>query len=228
MVATAATSRPDWRRLGEMAGLDEAMVRATCTAKRYDRGEVVFHEGDPAGSLHLIDRGRVAVRLTTPLGEVGTLDVLQSGDTFGEQGLVDGIGERTATVTALERTETLALDRAQFDQLRSERPGVDRFVVLVLSARLQWTSRLLIDALYLPADVRVMRSVARMHALFSLDGGGTIPLTQSDIASMAGVTRSTANRVLKQAQVDGVVRVGRATLDVLDVARLQRQAGFVR
>jgi CRP-like cAMP-binding protein len=228
MMATATVSRPDWRRLGEMAGLDESTLRATCTAKRYDRGEVVFHEGDPAGALHLIDRGRVAVRLTTPLGEVGTLDVLQSGDTFGEQALVDGIGERTATVAAIERTETLALGRARFDQLRSERPGVDRFVAMVLSARLQWTSHLLIDALYLPADVRVMRSVARMLTLFSEDRSGTIPLTQSDIASMAGVTRSTANRVLKQAEVEGVLSLGRATLDVLDVARLHRQAGLAR
>src|SRR3954452_3150160 len=109
MMATAAAGRPDWRRLGDMAGLDEATLRAACTLKRYHRGEVVFHEGDPAGALHLIDRGRVAVRLTTPLGDVGTLDVLQAGDTFGEQALVDGIGERTATVTAIERAETLAL-----------------------------------------------------------------------------------------------------------------------
>ena len=99
---------------------------------------------------------------------------------------------------------------------------------MVLSARLQWTSHRLIDALYLPADRRVMRSVARMHALFSSDQGGTIPLTQSDIASMAGVTRSTANRVLKQAQIHGVLSLGRSTLDVLDVARLHRQAGLAR
>jgi len=228
MTVTAVSSRPDWRRLGEMAGLDEPTLRATCTAKRYDRGEVVFHEGDPAGALHLIERGRVAVRLTTPLGDVGTLDVLQAGDTFGEQALVDGIGERTATVTAIERTETLAMARAKFDQLRSERPGVDRFVVMVLSARLQWTSLRLIDALYLPADQRVMRTVARMHALFSSEHGGTIPLNQSEIASMAGVTRSTANRVFKQAQVDGVLSVGRASLGVVDVARLHRQAGLSR
>jgi CRP-like cAMP-binding protein len=186
----------------------------------------VFHEGDLGGTLHLIDRGRVAVRLTTPLGEVATLDVLHAGDTFGEQALVDGVGERTATVTAIERTETLALDRAGFDRLRAQHPGVDHFVMMVLSVRLRSTSRQLLDTLYLPADTRVVRCVARMHATFSTDTGDTIPLTQADIASMAGVTRSTANRVLKAAQTKGVLRAGRATLEILDVERLHRLAGL--
>jgi CRP-like cAMP-binding protein len=178
------------------------------------------------GTLHLIDRGRVAVRLTTPLGDVATLDVLHAGDTFGEQALVDGAGERTATVTAIEPTETLALDRAGFDRLRVQHPGVDHFLVMVLSARLRSTSQQLLDALYLPADTRVVRCVARMHTIFSTDTGDTIPLTQADIASMAGVTRSTANRVLKAAQAKGVLRAGRATLEILDVDGLHRLAGL--
>ena len=80
--------------------------------------------------------------------------------------------------------------------------------------------------MYLPADTRVVRCVARMYAIFSVDTDGTIPLTQADIASMAGVTRSTANRVLKAAQAKGVLRAGRATLEVLDVGRLQHLAGL--
>jgi CRP/FNR family cyclic AMP-dependent transcriptional regulator len=225
VVANAPAGRPHWRVLGELAGLDERALRASCSPKRFDRGEVVFHEGDAAGALYLIDRGRVAVRLTTPLGEVATLDLLQTGDTFGEQALVDEAGERTATVTAIEQTETLALDRVSFERVRREHPCVDRFLVMVLSARLQLTSHLLLDALYLPAELRVMRCVVRMHAMFSSGSGGVIPLTQADIASMAGVTRSTANRLLNHAQADGVLRVGRGTLEVVDVERLRRQTG---
>ena len=131
-----AVGGPHWRVLGELSGLDERTVRSTLTPKRYGRGEVVFHEGDPAGALHLIDRGRVAVRLSTPSGDVATIDVLGAGDTFGEQALVDGVGERTATVMAIEPTSTLMLGRADLARLRDERPTVDRFFVMVLSARL--------------------------------------------------------------------------------------------
>jgi CRP/FNR family transcriptional regulator, cyclic AMP receptor protein len=223
-----AAGRPHWRELGALVGLDEQTVRATLTPKRFARGEVVFHEGDPAGGLHLIDRGRVAVQLTTPSGDVATVDVLGSGDTFGEQALVDGIGERTATVMAIEPTETLMLRRASLTRLRTERPAVDRFFVVVLSARLQATSHQLLDALYLAADVRVLRCLARMHDTFQSDHHGTVPLPQADLASMAGVTRSTANRVLTRAQAEGVIRLARSAVDVLDIDLLRRRAGLGR
>jgi len=205
--------------------LDDGWLRATAIRRQYRRGEVVFHEGDPAGALHLIERGHVAVQLTTPSGEIGTVDVLQPGDTFGEQALVDGVGERTATVLAIDRTETLAIDRASFERLRAERPGIDRFLVMVLTARLQATTRRLLDALYLPADERVARCVARLLAAFATGSATTIPLTQADLASMAGVTRSTMNRVLKQLEGDGVLVVKRGTLEVVDAGRLDRAAG---
>ena len=221
-----APIRPDWRALGELAGVDERMLRTCAVHRRYGRGEVVFHEGDLGGALHLIDRGRVAIRLTTPIGDVATVDVLRAGDTFGELALVDGVGVRTATVTAIDRVETLTLDRANFDRIRADHPGLDRFLVMVLSARLQSTSRQLLDALYLPADLRVARCLVRMHTIFSVDGPAPIPLTQADIASMAGVTRSTANRVLKQAQADKVLALGRGTFEILDVERLRRSAGL--
>ena len=207
-------------------GLDEPTLRAACVPRRYRPGEIVFHEGDSGGALHLIERGRVAVRLTTPAGDVATLDVLQAGDTFGEQALVDGIGERTATVTALGPVATMSLGRARFDELRTQHPGLDRFLASVLAVRLQATSRQLLDALFLPADVRVARCVARLHTMFATDGSDSVPFTQSEIASMAGVTRSTANRVLNRARTQGVLRVGRASLEVLDVERLRRDAGL--
>lgn len=193
---------------------------------RFDRGETIFHEGDPAGALHLLDKGRVAVRLTTPLGDVGTIDVLQEGDTFGEQALIDGVGERTATITALEKVEVLALDATSFERLRAAHPMVDRFLLMVVSARLRATSHRLLDALYLPADVRVLGCVARLHVTFGAEPGTPIPLTQADIAAMAGVTRSTANRLLQSAQSDGLLRVSRAHIDVLDDDRLRRVAGL--
>ena len=46
--------------------------------RRFDRREVVFHDGDPADALHLIGQGRFAASITTTLGDTvtvrGTLD----------------------------------------------------------------------------------------------------------------------------------------------------------
>lgn len=213
---------PPWTELVALAELDEAVLRASCRRHRYARGEVIFHEGDPAGALHLIEKGMVAVQLTAPLGDVVIVDVLQDGATFGEQALVDGVGERTATVTALDKTETLCLDRARFTELRATCAEVDRFLLVVVSRRLQSTSQQLLEALYLPAETRLLRCLCRLSAMFM----GSIPLRQTDLASMSGITRSTANRLLRQIERDGVIEMHRAHIRVVDDPRLRQLGGL--
>ena len=61
---------------------------ALARRRRFKRGEVVFHEGDPGDTLRLVDRGHLAVRVTTPLGDTATLRVLGPGDYFGELAVV--------------------------------------------------------------------------------------------------------------------------------------------
>ena len=215
---------PPWSELSALVGLDEAVLRSTCRRRHFARGEVVFHEGDPVGAIHLLDKGRVAVRLTTPLGDVATVDVLQQGDTFGEQALIDRSAFRSATVTALDNVETLALDIASAEQLRVQHPRIDRFLLMVVSARLSATSQRLLEALYLPADVRVFRCLCRLAAIFVTESQPCIPLTQNDIGSMTGATRSTVSRLLRQAQLDGIIAVTRSRLEVRDSEELRRRA----
>jgi hypothetical protein len=43
---------------------------------------------------------------------------------------------------------------------------------------------------------------------------------------MAGVTRPTANRLLRQAAQDGVIAIGRKQLEVIDAPALRQRAGL--
>ncbi len=208
-----------------MAGLDERELRSACRRRRYSRNEVIFHEGDPAGALHLIDSGHVAIRLTAPLGDVTIVDVLQQGDCFGERALVHGDGERSAAAVAMTKVETLLLDPASFDGLSDGRFEMSRFLTLVLSERLAATTRQLLEARYTPAEERLHRCLRRLAEQFGAFDGNPIPLTQSDIASMTGVTRSTANRLLRQAERDGVIATGRGRIRIVDAEALRRGAG---
>jgi CRP/FNR family transcriptional regulator, cyclic AMP receptor protein len=220
------SSPPDWRRLSTIAGLDERELRAACRRRRYARHEVIFHEGDPAGALHLIDAGHVAIRLTTLLGETAIVDVLRAGDCFGERVLVAGEGDRSATAVAMTPVETLTLDPVSFEALSTGRPETDRFLMLVLSERLRATNQLLLEARYLAAEQRLYRCLYRVAVRFDALGGDWIPLTQSDLASITGITRSTANRLLRQAERDEVIATGRARFSVLDASALRRRAGL--
>lgn len=201
-------------------------VLAAARRRRFKRGEVVFHEGDPGDSLHVIDKGHVAVRMTTPLGDVATLTVLKAGEAFGEGALLSDDARRTASAVALEATETRSLGRLEFERLRRSNPAVNDFLVQALAAQVRRLSEHLTEALYVPAETRVLRRVLWLSQQYGATDGqpGVVPLTQDDLASMAGTARPTANRVLKAAEEAGILAVGRGRVEVLDPDALARKA----
>ena len=112
----------DWLVLAGLPEDDTRRVLKAARRRRYARHEVLFHEGDPAETLHLIAKGRVAVAVATSLGDTTALTVLGAGQFFDELALVGNQPVRTATVTALEPTETLTLRQQQFEELRRDHP----------------------------------------------------------------------------------------------------------
>ena len=207
---------------------DLRSVRATMRRRRFARGEVIFHEGDPAETLHVIDKGHVAIRATTPLGDSATFTILGVGDTFGELTMLQERSYRSASAVALVPTETLSMARPQFEELRRSGPGVDRFLQAVLAEQVERLSTHLLEALHFPADKRILRRLLDAVQAFERTPGAvgppSIPLTQDDLASLAGTTRPTANRLLKALEKEGVVAVSRGRVTVVDVDELRRRA----
>jgi CRP/FNR family transcriptional regulator, cyclic AMP receptor protein len=204
-------------------GVPEEDVRALLSIARrrkFVRGEVVFHENDPADTLHLVDKGRFAVRTQTALGDTAILAVLGPGDMFGELALLGGEEPRSATVSALEAAETRSVHRVDFERLRREHPETSSVIIGILSGQVRRLSRHLLDALYVPADKRVLRRLVEIAALYD---DGVVPLTQEDLAGLAGTSRATVNRVLREEEARGTVKLGRGRTSVLDAEALARR-----
>jgi CRP-like cAMP-binding protein len=102
--------------------------------RRFAHNEVVFHRDDPGDSLHLIQKGRFAVRVMTPLADVATIAVRCRGESFGEMALVAEGSRRSATVAALEEAETFAIYRDEFERLRQKQPQVNEILFRFLAS----------------------------------------------------------------------------------------------
>jgi len=216
----------DWPVLASVPAADRRRLVGQMRRRAYRRDEVIFHQGDPADTLHLIAEGHVSVRVTLAGGEFVIVDVLGPGDAFGERALIGSPRSRTATVTALERCETLSLGRDQFESLRTSYPGIDRFLVELLSARVDRLNRYLLEALYVPAERRVLGRLLELCQLYADDDeqGIVIPVTQDMLASLAGTTRPTANQVLGRLAASQVVEVSRGQIVVANRGELRRRA----
>jgi CRP/FNR family cyclic AMP-dependent transcriptional regulator len=208
-----SSHRMEWALFADVPGDDVTRLLAIARRRTFDRGEVVFHRGDPANALHLITKGRFAVRITTPLGETATLAVRGPGDAFGELALVSGPEAlRSATVAALEPGETRSVLRDDFARCRREHPRVDAVLIAILAERVRRLSEELTEAYYLSAERRVLHRLVSLAELY----GDVVPLCQEDLAELAGTSRATVNRVLREQQERGTLELGRAKIVVLD------------
>jgi CRP/FNR family transcriptional regulator, cyclic AMP receptor protein len=211
----------DWPLLAGVPEEEIQLVLSIARRRKFARGEVVFHQEDPADTLHLIAKGRFVVRVTTALGDTAIFSVLGPGEMFGELALLGGDhARRSATVAALEPAETRSVHRIDFERLRSRNPETVNVMIAILSGQVQRLSKHLVEALYVPADKRVLRRLGEMAEIFS---DGVVPLTQEDLAGLAGTSRATVNRVLREEEERGTVKLGRGRTSVLDSEALARR-----
>ena len=213
-----------WQVLEGVPEGDVQQLLSIARRRVFRRGEVVFHVHDPADTLHLIVSGRFAVRVQTAVGDVAILTVLGPGDMFGELALIGGESRRTATVEALEAGETRSIHRPDFERLRAQHPSVTEVLVAILSGGMRRLSQHLLEALYVPVDKRVLRRLGELAESYAPGAAeAVIPLRQEDLASIAGTSRATVNRVLREEESRGSVRLERGRTVVLDRATLERR-----
>jgi len=216
----------DWPVLASLPLPERRGLVAGLRRRSYHRDEVIFHQGDPADTVHLIAAGHVSVRVTLPSGEFVVVAILGPGEAFGESALVSSSPVRSATIIALEQCETLSLGRDEFHRLRTSYPGVDRFLVELLSARVERLNNYLLESLYVPAERRVLRRLLHLCELYSGDDQRiVIPVTQEMLATLAGTTRPTANQVLRRLVASDIVSISRSQIVVLDRQSLHQRAG---
>ena len=211
-----------------LAGLSAEERRKVLASGRYRRfaaREVLFHEGDPADYLLMIHKGRVAIRVSTEMGESVSLVILGPGEVVGEMAMLEEDAVRSATAVALESTEVWLLRRATFLELRRTLPQANDFLLRTLAADVRRLSRLLLESHFLPVETRVLRRLVDLERQYQVaDHPTVVPLTQDQLASLAGASRVTVNQVLQGAAADGLVELGRGRIVVLDAEGLSRRA----
>jgi CRP/FNR family transcriptional regulator, cyclic AMP receptor protein len=217
----------EWPLLAGLPADDVRELLSVARRRTFGRGEVVFHRDDLAETLHFVVRGRFAVRVSTPVGDNVLLDVLGPGDAFGELALLLPDVRRSATVSALESGETRSVYRDDFARLQRSHPGVKDVLLRLLAEQLRRASDRIVEAHYVDAETRVRRRVCELASAYGDgDDAPVVPLTQEDLAAMAGTSRATVNRVLREDEKRGSVKLERGRVVVLDAAGLGRRCSW--
>jgi CRP/FNR family transcriptional regulator, cyclic AMP receptor protein len=111
----------------------------------YAPGEAIVREGEPGTTLYVIRAGRVNVVREQSSGNSVVLAMFGPGEFFGELSIFDG-ERRSASVIAIETTETVTLSRFDIVRVVSHNPQIGLSLLKALSARLRATDARLVDA----------------------------------------------------------------------------------
>lgn len=202
--------------------LADAMVR-----RRFRRNEVIFHQGDPGDSLHVVASGAVKIVLPSSEGDEAIIATLQPGDFFGELALLDG-APHSATATAVEPVETLSLARAPFHQLLDDDRGLRIALLSGLAAELRRLTGHVEELHFLDLAGRLAMRLVRLARDRDPNANFEVhlewPFTQSDLAAMIGGTRQSVNKLLSRLVDDGLLVIEHETLVIKDLHALAERA----
>lgn len=178
--------------------------------------------GDPGDSLCGVATGRVRISASGPGGKEVFLNIMEPGDAFGEIALLDG-SPRTATATAMARTELIIIQREPFSTLVQSQPQLAAHLIQLLCKRVRWTAEQMEDTALLSVPARLAK---RLLSLASASGreaerGTKITISQEELAQFLGLSRQITNQHLQAWRAKEWITPGRGSITIEDPQALR-------
>lgn len=188
-------------------------------------GSVVCSQGDTSDALHYIEQGWVKMSVSAPNGKEAVISLRGPGEFFSTRCLIDR-HRRIATVTTLTECTLVRTGGAALRRLIREEPDFAEFFAIYLVRQGLGDQLQLVDQLTDDSERRLARALLRLAGGKLGDRPQPISarLSQTDLASMIGTTRSRISHFMNKFRRlgyigydrHGFVTVHKTLLRVLD------------
>jgi CRP/FNR family transcriptional regulator, cyclic AMP receptor protein len=190
--------------------------------QRFERSSVILRRGERGDALALVMSGRVKIGVVTVEARDITFNFLGVGGMMGELAVFDG-GQRTADAVAMEDTEVVFLHRRDLIPVLKSHPDALIEIIGVLCEKLRHASAIL-EASSLIMSRRLAAALLRLakHHGQIVDGQTRIDLrlSQTELATYAGLSRENTNRQLNDLRDRGLVSMDKRYLIIADPVSL--------
>ncbi|HUQ58481.1 Crp/Fnr family transcriptional regulator [Lentzea sp.] len=216
--------RADQSFWGMLHERDRTALEAAATRVLFQSGSVICHQGDNSRNVLLVSHGRVKVSRFALTGEETVVAVRGPGEIIGELSAIDG-RRRSATLTAVDPVSGMVIHALVLKRLCETHPGIAWAMLRVVVSRQRATGE--------QQDLRTGPSLFRVGAvLLDLAHRGaddmiaTVPLSQRELAGIAGISRETLARALKTLRDAGIIATSRTSIEILREDELRALCGI--
>ncbi len=178
----------------------------------YQRGQLIFQEGENGDALFVVLKGRVKVCLYDEEGREYVLDIIGKDGFFGELALIDDL-PRSANAIAMETSDLLVVRRSDFVKLLMENPSISVNILRVLAGRLRVADERIKWLAFLNVEGRILKYLLEVGARLGIKMKDYVIIergpSQIEIANSCGCSRETVSRMVASLVKKGVISVRR-------------------
>lgn len=198
------------------------VIGQQATMMSVQAGHIFYMPDDPGEVLFTLKRGRVQLYRISPDGRKLVMAVLKPGALFGQMAL---IGQRMhhTFAQALDECMVCAMNRDEVERLLVEKPQVTFRLLDNLGRRLYEAEERLEEFAFQRIPARLARHVLQLHSE-SGKSGELAGYTHQYFADLLGTYRETITQILNDFQSQGLIRLGRKSITILDIPGLESAA----
>ena len=217
------------RRAPLLAGLsdrDRDEIVGHASVRGVAAGHTLFHEGDPAAALHLVEAGRLKLTQVTPAGEQVIVRFVAPGEACAAIAALDGRAYPFSAV-AVEPSRIRSWPRHRLAELMRRWPRLEANVLSVAGEHARAALDRFRELATEPVASRIGRALLRL-ARPAAEGRAALVehVTQREIAEMAATTPFTVSRTLAEWETQGILEVRRGRIRIRSVDRLAQAAAI--
>ncbi|MFW2501554.1 Crp/Fnr family transcriptional regulator [Clostridium diolis] len=188
--------------------------------KEFNKGDVIFTEGNIANTLYFINEGKIKLYKYTKDGKEQILHILSEGDFFGELELIKPSKYRFNS-KAIEDAKICTLTKEEMRDIMMKNPEIGIKVLETVGERLSKVENLVQNLATNDVDSRMAYLIIELMEKYGENVEGNIsvklPISREDMASYIGVTRETISRKLKKLEDENLIKIiGTKTIIIID------------
>lgn len=189
--------------------------------KALDRGEYLFHEGDPAHGFYIVQTGGINVHRVNAAGKEQVIHVFRAGESFAEVALASEMGY-PADARAIEPSQVLLIQKTGFLEVLKQRPELALRMLASMSLHLRVLVAQLEDMTLKDVETRLANWLVKRCPNAEKDAPVNIELktTKRELAAELGTVSETFSRTLAKFREQGLISVKGKTITVKSPPRL--------
>lgn len=203
----------------QLAEVDRLIMERT-----YQRGRIIFVEGEPGEAVFFLKSGRIKISKQAEDGREQILHFIHPGEVFAEVVLFDG-GPYPATAEAVEDSRIGLIRNSEMERITLDNPGIALGMLKIMARRLRMAQKQINELALMDTSRRMASTLLFLAAEQGVpcEGGVAIDmsLTNQDLANMIGTSRETANRILSDLRRQKAITVDKKQIVITDMKRLK-------